>query len=75
MKYSKQGPFDDPVVRCCECQRIIFREEIHKFGMCPKCGNKRIRNILALQSDEMDMLRTKQVDEDFLKLFEGISDA
>ena len=72
MKYAKDGPFDDPVVRCCDCQRIIFRAEIARYGGCPECGNKRIRNILTLKPIEMQMLRDKQIDENFLKLFEAI---
>jgi predicted nucleic acid-binding Zn-ribbon protein len=74
MKYSKDGAFEDPVIRCTECQNLIFRRQIEKFGGCPKCGNRRMRNVLNLTKEEMEMLRTKQVDENFLKLFEEVSD-
>ena len=74
-RFSKDGPFEDPVVRCCECQVLITREQIQKFGGCPKCGNKRIRNVLNMTGNEMEALRTKQISEDFLKLFEEASDA
>jgi len=75
MRYSNDGPFDDPVIRCTECQHLIFRGEIEKFGSCPKCSSRRMRNVLNMSGEEMEMLRAKQIDENFLKLFEGVQDA
>jgi len=74
-RYSKDGPFEEPAVRCCECQRIILREEIQKFGCCPGCGTRRVRNILTMSLEEMETMRERQIDENFLKLFEGVPDA
>ena len=73
-KYDKKGPFMDPVSRCCDCQKILFREQIQKLGMCPGCGNKRIRNVLVMSEKEMADLKEKGVDPDFLALFEGVED-
>jgi predicted nucleic acid-binding Zn-ribbon protein len=73
-KYSKDGEFTDPIVRCCECSNIIVRKNIGKFGGCPKCGNRRVRNVLNMTDEEMDSLRNKGIDEEFLSLFEGVSD-
>jgi Zn finger protein HypA/HybF involved in hydrogenase expression len=64
--------FNDPVVRCTDCQRITTREEIRKFRMCPDCGNKRFRNVLVLNKKEMDSLKAQDIDADFLSLFEAV---
>lgn len=74
-KYSKDGAFNDPVVRCCECSKIITRDEIRKSGGCPACGNKRVRNVLNMTDVEMNNLKIRGIDEDFLALFEGVADA
>ena len=48
--------FNDPVVRCVDCQHLIFRKEIQDVGMCPKCGTKRVKNVLLLTQKEANML-------------------
>ena len=73
-KYDKDGPFMDPIVRCCDCQKLILRPQIKKFYGCPRCGNKRVRNVLAMTESEMDWLKKKKVDPDFIALFEGVED-
>ena len=70
-KYDVDGPFMDPVVRCCDCSSLIFREGIQKAVGCPRCGNKRIRNVLSMTEEEMGKLKKKGVDPDFIALFEG----
>lgn len=74
-KYSNDGAFDDPVVRCCECSSIILREQIQRSGGCPYCGNRRVRNVLNMTGVEMAGLKEKGIDEAFIALFEGVSDA
>ena len=66
--------FNDPCVRCTECQRLIFMPEIKEFGACPDCGCKRVRNVLTLNEKEQKLLIDKGFD-DFLQLFEGVSNA
>jgi hypothetical protein len=63
--------FTDPVVRCTECQRMIFREEIYKCGCCPDCGNRKVRNVLTMKQEEKNLLEDMGC-HDFLKLFEGV---
>jgi len=63
--------FDDPVVRCTECQLMITREEIQTHGCCPDCGNRRMRNVLTMLPGERDRLR-EMGQEDFLALFEEV---
>lgn len=66
--------FTDPVVRCTDCQRIIFRDEVQQFGCCPDCGNRRVRNVLTLNDEERAMLEQKGHHK-FLELFEGAANA
>jgi len=55
----EHGTFNDPVVRCVDCQRVVSRSEIHVFGMCPGCGTKRVKNVLLLTQDEMEVVEEK----------------
>lgn len=73
--YDKDGPFEDPIIRCTECSGIVHRTQIRKFGSCPKCGNRRVRNVLSLSEEEMAKLKEEGVDPGFLILFEGVDDA
>ena len=73
-KYDPDAAFEDPVVRCCDCQTLIFREAIRKYHGCPKCGNKRVRNVLNMTETEMAKLKKKGVDPEFIALFEGVED-
>jgi len=72
-KYREDGPFDDPIVRCCECSEIVTREQIKNHGMC-ECGNRRVRNVNSLNGAEMEKMKENGVDPDFIKLFEGVPD-
>lgn len=77
LKYGKDSKqFNDPVVRCDSCQKLIFRKDIQKYGLCSGCGNTRVRNVLVLTPDEMCQMKRwagdGEIDEDFLKLFESV---
>jgi len=65
--------FNDPIVRCSDCQTLIFRGELQQIGCCPKCGNRRVKNVLVCSEAEMADLMSKNVDPDFLALFEGVA--
>lgn len=52
-KYSKDGPFNDPVVRCDKCQTLLFVPEIKRLGGCTRCGNTRVGNVRVLTEEEM----------------------
>jgi len=66
-----ENTFEDPVVRCVDCQRLIFHDEIQKFGLCPDCGTRKVRNVLTLRQGEYDALKAKGHDG-FLAKFEGV---
>ena len=62
--------FEDPLLRCCDCSTLIMRESLREAGCCPKCGCKRVRNVLALTQSEMDACVAAKVDKEFLALWE-----
>ena len=70
--YDKDGPFDDPIVRCCDCNKIIYKAQLRQYGMCPACGNRRVRNVQVVSPEEMAELRFRKVDPEFLALFSEV---
>jgi len=71
---KNQADFKDPVMRCDSCAKLVFLEKIHKFHYCTHCGNKRFKSVHMINEEEMKDLRAKGIDEEFLALFEGVSD-
>lgn len=73
-KYNAEGPFNEPVLKCDACQKLILLKTLHKVGKCPHCGNTRVRNVN--QMTEEDQIKAKEwvesgdLDPDWLKLFE-----
>ena len=61
--------FNDPIMRCCECSSLIMRVSLREKGCCPKCGCKRVRNVLGLTKTEMDACIEKGVDPEFIALW------
>lgn len=71
-KYDKAAPFNDPIVRCDSCHKVVVRQHLHIMGSCPYCGNRKVRNVLTMTEEEMHQLKKWQVDPEFIALFEGI---
>ena len=71
---TKPGVFNDPVVRCNECQKLLRREELAKIGNCKLCGSKSVKEVLTFNSREQKLMRKWGVDEDFLALFEPLGE-
>ena len=73
-KFSKDGPFNDPVLMCDACQELVLKKELHEFGKCPHCGNTRVRNVRVLNEEKFNKMKewaeSGVIDPDFLKLFE-----
>ena len=67
-KYDKDAPFNDPVVRCDSCNKIIKLETLKDLGMCP-CGNRKIRNLQTFSKEEEAQMLEWGVDPTFLALF------
>jgi hypothetical protein len=73
-KYSKDAPFEDPVVRCESCQTLLFRNRLKEFGKCYSCGARKVRNVDMLSGEENRQMREAGVDPAFLKLFEEVKE-
>lgn len=69
MKYHKDGDFADPVVRCDSCAKIIRTVTLKSLGSC-SCGNRKVRNLLAFNSDERAQMDAWGIDPEFMALFE-----
>ena len=67
------GPFTDPVLRCDSCHILVKRATLHKLGTCPKCGNKRVRDVTIVNSEERDQLKEWGFLE-FAAQFEAVPD-
>lgn len=68
-KYGEDQPFNDPVVRCTECNKILFMADIRKFGKCIYCGCRKVRSLDVISDSEVKLLKNKKVDPEFLALF------
>lgn len=75
-KFSKDGPFNDPVVQCDACQELLLREELQSHGMCMHCSNTRVRNVRIMSMEKFDQMKNwaseGKIDADFIKLFEVV---
>jgi len=69
MKYDKDEEFQDPVVRCDSCAKIILTEDLHKNGIC-KCGNRKVRVLMGFSLFEYLKMRFWwKIDPGYLKIF------
>ena len=73
-RYSKEAEFSDPMLRCDSCAKLVARLSLQELGCCPECGNRRMRNVLAMSESEMDGLINKSIDPAWLKLFQGVEE-
>jgi hypothetical protein len=78
-KYSKDGPFMEPVLRCDGCQALVLRTALKRIGMCPECSNTRMRNVRTMSPREQQQAQqwaeVGTIDPDWLKLFEASDEA
>jgi len=66
--------FNEPVLRCDSCNKIVLKTVITKLGLCNHCGNKRFRPVDVIS--DLELMQIKKLDgaEAFLKLFEEVPD-
>lgn len=69
-KYSDDGPFNDPIVICDSCGEVEKTVIIKHSGCCLNCGNRKFRNVLALNNRNWLKVQGMNLDPDFLALFE-----
>jgi hypothetical protein len=84
---SASKTFNDPLVRCYDCGKLVHRLWIAKFAGCSHCGSRKFRNIQAFTEEELVQvvngtfpfgLRKEEwypVDPDFMVLFERVGEA
>jgi hypothetical protein len=73
-KYSKDAPFEDPVVRCDSCQTLLLVTVLRDLGRCGKCGSHKVRNVFSFTPEEGQQMQSWGVDQAFLKLFESVEE-
>lgn len=73
-KYDYRRAFEDPVVRCFKCQQLILMENVKKMGICPKCGGRRVSNVLVFNDEEKKQMKEWNIDPEFLERFEEVPD-
>lgn len=71
--YSKDGSFQDPIVRCEGCKGIVKMAVLKKKGSCV-CGHRRVRNLVSLTPEEMTKCHQWKIDPVFLNLFTPIDE-
>jgi hypothetical protein len=67
--YGKDDPFEDPVVRCDSCSRILLTTKLKHLGSCI-CGSRKVRNVMGFTPVEQDLMGKWGVDPKWLRLFE-----
>jgi len=65
--------FDDPVLRCDSCQKLVRRITLHKLGCCNHCGNKRMRNLTIFNDEEKAKMEAWGF-EDFVNEYEPVDE-
>lgn len=73
-KYDYRRPFEDPVVRCFKCQHLIRMESLKKMGICPKCGGRKMSNVLVYNEEEQKQMQDWNIDPEFLQRFEQVAE-
>lgn len=73
-KYHPDLPFNDPLVRCNNCGELALTIKWKKYGYCPKCGNRRCRNVINFTNEDYEKAIDWNVDPEFLALFERVDD-
>ena len=69
MDYSGKV-FNDPVVRCAQCNKITHRAFISKYGGCVHCGNKRLTNVTGFEEEEIKALKSGEMEIGINKPYE-----
>jgi predicted RNA-binding Zn-ribbon protein involved in translation (DUF1610 family) len=72
-KYPVDGPFQEPVLRCDSCVKLVLAATLREVGMCPHCGNTRVRNARTMNDDDFvkanEWVSQGLLDPDWLHLF------
>lgn len=87
--YSLKSPtFNDPIVSCSSCQKLVHRLTIASEAGCNNCGHRRFQSVRIIKGEDMEAIKDgtydfsipkenwHPVDPDFLALWEekGVKD-
>jgi hypothetical protein len=70
-KYSKDGEFNEPVVRCDCCGKLLLMDVLRREGRCDKCGHRKIKNLFGFDKTEYEQMLAWGIDPEFLALFQN----
>lgn len=70
--YGKDDPFEDPVLRCDSCGKLVYAPTVRQIGCCDGCGGRKMRNVKTFTSEEREKMVGWNVDPNFLALFENV---
>ena len=73
-KYDDDQAFEDPVVRCLACSKILFQSDLKRIGKCVYCGGRKVKTLDVCSDLEIKLLKNKDIDPDFIALFEPIGE-
>jgi len=73
-RYHPDTPFADPIVRCTECQHLLLRGGIKKYGYCVHCGCRKVRKVQTMREEESHWCKKNNIDPEFLALFQEIDE-
>ena len=75
--------FNDPIVRCVGCTKLVHRTWIAVKGGCNHCGNRRFQSISGMSEEEHTQLQEGSypfgikeytIDPEFFNIFEQSED-
>ncbi|MDI6741627.1 MAG: hypothetical protein QMD11_02715 [Smithella sp.] len=73
-KYGKDDEFREPVLKCESCNKVVLLAVLKKIGMCPLCGNTKVRNVRTMTDEDQVTVERwiyeGKCDSAWLELFE-----
>ena len=72
LTYGDKDKFQDPVLRCDSCNKLVLSKDLFRLGVCPECGNRKVRKVLLFKEEEFVWMREQGIDPEFFKEFESV---
>ena len=73
-KYDPKGSFQDPIVRCFRCHNVLKTATLIKLGKCKHCGSTKVANATTLTGEELDLIKSMNIDPEYIKEWEVVDD-
>lgn len=49
--------FNEPVLRCLDCGKVVELHLLTKYGMCTHCGSRQVKALQTMSEDEYGWLK------------------